>query len=195
MGRPREFDEIQVLEKAMTAFWANGYEATSLTDLVNATGLHKGSLYQAFGNKHDLFITALSRYLEGMHAQKTALLKGAKTPRDGVRSALHGMLDMSDADASYPKGCMAINALVEMAPHDAEVAKVLENHIQRMVGSMVDAITEGQALGQIRTDRPARVIAGLLLTFMSGLATQIKGPALTKDLAHELLEAQLSAVL
>ena len=64
VGRPREFDVEQVLEAAMQAFWANGYEGTSLTDLVAATGLMKGSLYQAFGDKHSLFIQTLNRYLQ-----------------------------------------------------------------------------------------------------------------------------------
>lgn len=54
VGRPRQFDEEQVLDAAMKAFWAKGYESTSLADLVEVTGLHKGSLYQAFGDKHTL---------------------------------------------------------------------------------------------------------------------------------------------
>lgn len=80
VGRPRQFDENQVLDQAMTVFWTNGYEATSMADLMNATGLHKGSLYQAFGNKHQLFVTALNRYLEEMRAQKNRLLKAAASP-------------------------------------------------------------------------------------------------------------------
>ena len=64
VGRPRQFDEEQVLDAAMKAFWANGYEATSLADLVSVTGLHKGSLYQAFGDKHSLFVQTLNRYLQ-----------------------------------------------------------------------------------------------------------------------------------
>ena len=66
VGRPRQFDVDQTLDAAMRAFWARGYEATSMADLMAATGLHKGSLYQAFGDKHALFIEALKRYLGEM---------------------------------------------------------------------------------------------------------------------------------
>ena len=69
VGRPRQFDEDLALDSAMQAFWAKGYEATSLADLMAATGLHKGSLYQAFGDKHSLFIRALNRYLEEMRSR------------------------------------------------------------------------------------------------------------------------------
>ena len=75
VGRPREFDEEQVLDAAMKAFWANGYEATSLADLVSVTGLHKGSLYQAFGDKHSLFIQTLSRYLQNIRHHKNQVLE------------------------------------------------------------------------------------------------------------------------
>ena len=65
----------------MVAFWAKGYEATSLADLMDATGLHKGSLYQAFGDKHTLFLQALDRYLAEMRSTVTKKLRAAPTPR------------------------------------------------------------------------------------------------------------------
>ncbi len=69
VGRPREFDEDSVLEAAMEVFWRKGYEATSLADLCDCTGLHKGSLYQTFGSKHDLFMKALKHYIDRQFAQ------------------------------------------------------------------------------------------------------------------------------
>ena len=63
MGRPREFEIEDALDAAAKAFWSQGYEATSLEDLMKATGLHKGSLYKAFGCKHDLFKSSLEYYL------------------------------------------------------------------------------------------------------------------------------------
>ena len=63
MARPREFDESEVLDAAIAAFWRGGYAATSISDLQAATGLSRGSLYKAFGYKHGLFLAALDRYL------------------------------------------------------------------------------------------------------------------------------------
>jgi TetR/AcrR family transcriptional repressor of nem operon len=85
VGRPRQFDEAEVLDAAIQAFWAKGYEATSMADLLEVTGLHKGSLYQAFGDKHTLFVAALRRYLEGMRSRKNVLLRETESPLEGIR--------------------------------------------------------------------------------------------------------------
>ena len=102
VGRPRQFDEDEVLEAAMEAFWANGYEATSLSQLMEATGLHKGSLYQAFGDKHSLFLAALERYLGNMRRQKNELVAAAATPLDALRDSAHAMLDIAGPSARAP---------------------------------------------------------------------------------------------
>lgn len=194
VGRPREFDVDHALDAAMRAFWAKGYEATSLSDLMSATGLHKGSLYQAFGDKHSLFTQALTRYLEEMRRQKNEQLSNAPTPLDGIRSVGHAMIDIADGDSPCPKGCMAINSLIELAPHDSEVEKVLEDHIAKMRKSLEDTVSKAQAEGQIRDDRPAELITMMIMTFMAGLATTMKGPISHAD-AHRLFDAQLEALI
>ena len=194
VGRPREFDPEIALNAAMQAFWAKGYEATSLADLMEATGLHKGSLYQAFGDKHTLFIRALKRYLSDMRSMKNEMMTQAATPLDGIRAVTHGMLDMADDDCSCPKGCLAINTLVELAPHDAEVQEVMNDHMHRMRGSFADAVGRGQEAGQIRTDKTPQEITALMMTFMLGLGTNLRGH-LSKEDAHKLLNAQFEAVI
>ena len=64
MARPREFEPAEAVEKAMQVFWQHGYEDASLPDLLNGMGLTRGSLYKAFGDKRQLFLRALERYLE-----------------------------------------------------------------------------------------------------------------------------------
>ncbi len=193
VGRPREFDTEKVLDDAMRAFWAKGYEATSLADLMDATGLHKGSLYQAFGDKHALFIQSLNRYLEGMRHEKTRLLREAPTPLEGVQAVVHGMLDRADDDCACPKGCMAINALVELAPHDSAVQEIMANHIRVMRSSMEQTVAAAQAQGQMSGNLSPEVVTALLMTFMAGLATNLKG-AMTKAEAHRLIDLQLQAL-
>ena len=194
VGRPREFDENQVLDAAMQAFWAKGYEATSLADLVSTTGLLKGSLYRAFGNKHSLFLQTLNRYLENMRRQKNEILAEAATPLEGLRSVLHGIIDTSDGDSACPKGCMAINSLVELAPHDEKVQRIMGDHAQRMRGSMTKTLTQAQAAGQISSLRSPELLTSLLMTFMAGLAATMKGPVSETE-AHQLLDAQLEMLL
>ena len=194
VGRPREFDPEIVLDAAMQAFWAKGYEATSLSDLMAATGLHKGSLYQAFGDKHTLFVQALKRYLSDMRRMKNEVVARASTPLDGIQAITHGMLDIADDDCNCPRGCLAINTLVELAPHDEEVQDVLNDHMQRMRKAFAEVVALAQEAGQIRTDRTPEEITALMMTFMLGLGTNLRGH-LNKDDAHKLLDAQFDAVI
>ncbi len=195
VGRPREFDEEQVLDAAMKAFWANGYEATSLADLVSVTGLHKGSLYQAFGDKHSLFVQTLKRYLQNVRHHKNHVLDQAETPLVGIRAVLHGFIDMSEADCSCPQGCMAVKTLVELAPHDPEVQRIMEDHKQGMRASMESRLSQAQADGELSADKSPEIITSLLMIFMDGLATLATCPTTTHEQAHELLDGQLDALL
>ncbi len=192
-GRPREFDVDDALNAAMETFWAKGYEATSLTDLMSATGLHKGSLYQAFGNKHSLFIAALKRYLQDMRRGKNELLANAISPLDGLRAVAHGMVDLVD-DSPCPKGCMAINALIELAPHDEEVETIMNDHLMRMRRSIAETVTSAQAAKEMDSKRPPELVASIMMTFIAGLGTTMKG-SVTKKQAHALVDAQIEAML
>lgn len=194
VGRPREFDEEQVLDAAMKAFWDNGYEATSLADLVSVTGLHKGSLYQAFGDKHSLFIQTLNRYLHNIRHNKNQILDAAETPLGGIRAVLHGFIDMSEADSDCPKGCMAVKTLVETAPHDPEVQRIMDNHKVGMRASIEKRLAQAQASGELSADKSPEMITSLIMIFMDGLATQATGPMNVNE-AHAVLDAQLDAVL
>ena len=194
VGRPREFDEEQVLDAAMKAFWANGYEATSLADLVSVTGLHKGSLYQAFGDKHTLFIQTLNRYLQNVRQHKSQILETADTPLGGIRAVLHGFIDMSEDDTSCPRGCMAVKSLVEMAPHDPQVQRIMEEHKNGMQASIEHRVVQAQANGELGADKSPEMITSLIMIFMDGLATQATGP-MNVEQAHELLDGQLDALL
>jgi len=194
VGRPRQFDEEQVLDAAMKAFWANGYEGTSLADLVSVTGLHKGSLYQAFGDKHSLFIQTLNRYLQNIRQHKNQVLEQAATPLGGVRAILHHFINMSEMDADCPQGCMAVKMLVEMAPHDAEVQRIMQEHKNTMRKTIESRVAQAQADGDLGIDKSAETIASLIMIFMDGLATQATGP-MNVDEAHALLDAQLDVLI
>jgi TetR/AcrR family transcriptional repressor of nem operon len=193
VGRPREFDVDTALNAAMQAFWAKGYEATSLADLMAATGLHKGSLYQAFGDKHSLFIQSLKRYLAEIRRQKNLLLAQAPTPLDGLRAVTHAVLDIADGNGQSPKGCLVMNTISELAPHDPEAKKIVADHLQQMRTAFIEAVAQGQAAGQISKERTPEEITTMMMTFMAGLLTTMKGFVSKAD-AHKLLDAQLEAV-
>ena len=194
VGRPREFDEEQVLDAAMKAFWANGYESTSLADLVSVTGLHKGSLYQAFGDKHSLFIQTLNRYLLNVRHHKNQILEQAEALLGGIRAVLHGFIDMSKNDTDCPQGCMAVKSLVEMAPHDSEVQRIMDEHKRGMRAALESRVIQAQANGELSAEKSPELVTSLIMIFMDGLATQAMGPMDAAE-AHKLLNGQLDALL
>ena len=193
-GRPRKFDSDEVLEAAMQCFWSKGYESTSLTDLVDATGLLKGSLYHAFGDKHSLFKQSLERYLANMRGAVRSKLAESERPVDGVCNALHCVIDIADADSRQPKGCMAINSLIERVPIDAEVRSIMLEHRRQVQKMFVDKLKAASAAGDVTQAREPEQTFSLLMTFVAGLAATMKGPT-TKKEAHRLLDEQMAAVL
>ncbi|MGK0362748.1 MAG: TetR/AcrR family transcriptional repressor of nem operon, partial [Bradymonadia bacterium] len=175
MGRPRQYDTETALDAAQVAFWSHGYASTSVADLCTATGLKKGSLYQAFGDKHALFMRVLDRYLAGGRAMFVAI--GQAEP-DAVVPSIRAWLTMASAGAcvqSGPGGCMAVNSLVELGPHDAAVESALAAHFGALREALRTALTRAQQAGIVRSDRAADDLARYLETMVSGLATGGRG--------------------
>ena len=171
VGRPREFDETAALEAAMDAFWQKGYESTSLSDLCTCTGLHKGSLYQAFGDKHELFMRALTHYAQSEFDEVMAVVQQQESALGRVRAAVGKICD----DAGNEKGCMMINSMVELAPHDPEVKAALKQFGEQRLGAMTQMIAEAQQAGEIRAElRPDELARQLMIT-LAGAAAMVKG--------------------
>ena len=117
-GRPREFDEQQALARARDLFWSQGYEATSVQDLVDALAVQRGSLYAAFGDKRSLYLKAVSLYARENRAQLEAALQTGP-----VLPALRRMLTQPDTltgalASATPRGCLIGNTTAQLAPGD-----------------------------------------------------------------------------
>ena len=171
VGRPREFDEEQVLAAAMDAFWRKGYEATSLVDLTEATGLNKASLYRVFGDKHQLFIAALKNYADIEFRETTAVVSEQASPLTNIRAVVKKITD----DAGSEKGCMMINSMVELAPHDPEVRQLLKSFGEQRLQAIRDMIVQAQAAGEIRHELDADKLAVSLMIAFAGSAAMVKG--------------------
>jgi len=176
VGRPRSFDETEALEAVMDVFWNKGYEATSMTDLMAATGLHKGSLYQAFGGKHSLFIRALSEYVVQLGATMKDSLTSPDRSVDGLRNSMYRQIDLSLKEDGSSKGCMALNTLVETAPHDPDVMAVLKGAFKMRLKLIGEAISRAQSEGDLRNDIPGNRLTLIFATFEAGLMAELKGP-------------------
>ena len=172
----------------MDAFWAKGFEATSMTDLCNCTGLHKGSLYQAFGDKHTLFLKALKHYADSEYLETLAVMKETNSPLENVRAVVNKICD----DASGVKGCMMINSVVELAPHDPAVKSALQGFGQQRMQAITQLIAKVQQAGEIRVKKSPYKLARQLMMTMAGGAAMVKGllePAEVKEAMNELIDS------
>ena len=155
----------------MDAFWTKGYEATSMADLCSCTGLHKGSLYQAFGDKHQLFMDSLNHYAETEFREVAAVAYDSASPLENIRA----MVFKIAADSKSEKGCMMVNTMVELAPHDPEIRKALEAIATKRTRFMVDMIAKAQAAGEIRAELNPEKLALQLTMVLAGGAALVKG--------------------
>ncbi len=180
MGRPREFDIDEALRRAMDAFWAKGYEATSLSDLKNAMGVQRASLYGTFGDKHKLFIAALTRYADdGIDRLRTALDRPA-APLDAIRDLFHAMVDNTTAQKGK-RGCFCVNAAVELAPHDPAVSDIVREHVRRMEQVLSVPLVHARAQGALRKGVDVAQAASYLVSLIFGLHVMSKsGPTRQK---------------
>lgn len=190
LGRPREFDVDVVLKAAMNQFWEHGYHATSLTDLTTATGLHRGSLYGAFGDKHQLFLAALQYYSRLSLTALDTSLQAETSPMNGIRRYL---LEQA-TQATAGRGCLIANTTLELLPGDQEVAKVIVAHQQSVEERLTAALDRAVGASEISGKRSTAILAHYLLTVAQGLW---ESGRTTSDLSKlsEVIEATLSGLL
>ncbi|MQY20579.1 TetR/AcrR family transcriptional regulator [Nocardia macrotermitis] len=167
MARPREFDEDDVVGKARDRFWAAGYAATSIHDLVDATGVSRGSLYATFGSKHELFLRALDSYCEGTIAAVHADLDGdSADAADRLRTHMRHVAD-SCGNAEF--GCFLAKSTAELAAADPEVAKRADQMYGTYEDILVTCLEQAQHVGDLDDRHDPRTLAALLLITVRGM--------------------------
>lgn len=171
VGRPREFDEDAVLLAAMNAFWRYGYEATSVSMLCRETGLNKASLYRLFGDKHSLFKTALQHYAEKEYKEVMAVAFGSHSALENILAVVYKICN----DAGSDKGCLMINSMVELAPHDPEIKTMLQGFGEKRIRALTEMIIAAQQMHEVRADLDPAMLARQLMIALAGSAAMTKG--------------------
>ncbi len=174
MARPREFNTTEALERAMQRFWAKGYRGTSLDDLTRAMGLSKSSLYETFGSKHELFLSAIDHYSETVAARRpAALMAGAAAPKAGIAAIFDYFIDdlLGQGETC---GCFAHNCAVEVALHDTAAATRAAACLAHLEEAFHEALRSAQAAGEIPAQRDARALARYLTSSLHGLMVVAK---------------------
>jgi len=168
MARPREFDTDSALERAMKAFWAKGYKATSLDELCAATGLSRSSLYAAFGGKRELLHRSLDRYQEQAAARVTAALARPGPVRGAIVAFVNDLIDRI-VEGPGRRGCFIGNCAAELARGDRVTAARVRLGLERIEGLFRDALGRGQARGEIAATADVGSLARFLVAGIQGL--------------------------
>jgi TetR/AcrR family transcriptional repressor of nem operon len=180
-GRPREFDIDRALEAATQQFWAVGYEATSLQDLLKSMGLSKSSLYQTFGNKHELFVRCLDHYQQSMVDKLNEQLNSSDSVKQFIAKFLEGVIAEAK-NSSGRKGCLLVNTANELSQRDTDIAKAVTDGTGNVAKLFQQAIELGKQKKEISVDTPTEHLVSYLITAISGLRTMIKAGAETSTL-------------
>lgn len=161
----KQFDKNAALDKALQSFWARGYEATSMQELVDCTGVNRGSLYATYGDKRALFLAALGMYDENRR-RMLAEFDARHAPRDAIRHVFLAFTkDLSEDGGN--RGCFLTNTALELAAHDREIRAIVASAQEDVEAFFVRQIKKGKARGDIcphvKVEETARGLLASLL--------------------------------
>ncbi|GMA19372.1 TetR/AcrR family transcriptional regulator [Arsenicicoccus piscis] len=191
MGRPRSFDDDLVLSRAMEEFWTHGYAGTSPARLAEATGIAKGSLYNAFSSKRALFDQCLDLYHRRVIETAEYWMARPGTARECISAALKAVVD-GDLAQAQRRGCLVGNTAVELAGEDAGMSEKLRRMQDESTSWFAERIRRGQVEGDVPHDRDAQALAEHVANTLAGLrvmAMTHEAPAL-----HRIIDTALTVL-
>ena len=168
MPKTVTYDRDDVLTRAMMQFWKSGYEASSVQDLVNATGINRASIYNSFGDKKGLFLASVQHYLEKVNAKRLSMLKAEGSALSAIEEYFGDLLDFS-ANDGRKLGCLITNSLVEVAPLDPEIGEKLSPVLDRVEDGFYQTLLRAQAQGELQPGSDLRALARFLTGQVQGL--------------------------
>ncbi len=193
MARLAEFDRNEVLTQAMHAFWRQGYEATSVQDLVDATGINRASMYNAFGSKEALFLAAIDHYVEQVNHKRIAVLfDDSLTPRQAIAAFFNELVDFSLGEGKR-LGCLLTNTAIELGARSKDIELRLAGVFTRVQGAFERLIRKGQASGDIPADKDPVALSRFLVGAIHGVRVLTRGGA-KEAVLHDVIRIALSTL-
>lgn len=174
-GRPREFDADAVLDQLVQLFWEQGFEATSIADIVAATGLNKSSLYNAFGSKEELFGRVLTRYMELRAEMLREIVVEGTGGIDDVLTLI-GFMQAEITSDTGGRGCLAVNVSTELGLRDDDTQAASRFYRDTIRAALTSALTRAGERGEIEAGSVATYV-DVLLPWMLGMAVVARAGA------------------
>ncbi len=191
-GRHRTFDEHAVLDQATQIFWTKGYESTTTEDLLAAMGLNKGSLYNAFGSKKELFQRVVSYYSNKIFTELDRQIVESDKPVEEILNMFRNVCDPKDPN-QHSRGCFFGNAVSELASIDGELEKQAVEKLQTLERLYKKALDKAQNLGQLPGDYDTKLVARYLINVWNGINVTRRMYPKRRDL-QGVLDMSLSTI-
>lgn len=192
MPRPPLFDREEVIGRATEVFWQRGYNSTSVSDLVQATGLKPGSLYAAFGSKKGVFLEVLRSYQRQSFMHLDELLSESPSPLEAIRRFFLELAEETLDDGRH-RGCLMVNTLLEYAHHDADVQDQLNHGLARVEKLFRAALRDAQHAGQLNPELDTRETAAFLVNNIWGIRVMCRGKP-EREAVEGVVKTVLSAL-
>lgn len=192
MARTKVFDEETVLNKAVNLFWKKGYNGTSAQDLVDELGISRSSLYDTYGDKYQLFKSSLLQYRK----QFAGALIEISDKSDDFEKTLKDIFKYVVTESlqeKCSKGCFMVNSSVELAPHNSEIAEIVNANMQDVEDALFRLIKKGQEAGQFSNSHSPRSLARFIFNAISGLRVASKSGA-DKKVFDDIVKVTLSVL-
>ncbi len=167
MARTKEYDRDQAVESAMILFWAQGYTATSVQQLLDVMGISRSSMYSEFGNKRDLFVEVMSHYYS-FSSGLIASVAQANDPVDAVRE-FYAIGFVRQPDKVLYRGCLLVNTILELRDVDNELSSVAAKYFDEIEKTFANCFQNCIASGTLRQDLDPEVLASFFITTIKGM--------------------------
>jgi TetR/AcrR family transcriptional repressor of nem operon len=192
MARTKDFDENEVLTKAMNLFWSRGYNATSMEDLINGLGISRSSLYDTYTNKHNLFIKALEHYQQMGASSLQEIMNTPGSAKETIKKLIE-QATVGISDGKKRMGCFMVNAEVEVAPHDKKVSNLVCSNDKQMEEIFYQVIQKGKKTGEIKNPQDARTLARFIANSVKGMHVTAKTIS-DKSVFNDIIKLTLSSL-
>lgn len=190
MAGVKKFDRADVLNRAMALFWRRGYEATSIRDLVAATGINRGSIYATFGDKKGLFLAVLDHYGETIAKPLIAQLCDPN-PRRAIERMFESIIERT-SNPRFPRGCLNTNTSLECPGSGDEITRKIAEGLGRQESAIYGVLRRAQAEGALSAAIDAKALARFFTAVAQGLNVVNKAvadPAILQDIAKVAMTA------
>ncbi len=192
MARKKEFDEDELLEKAVHLFWQKGYNGTSAQDLVDGLGINRSSIYNTYTDKRTLFKMALQRYQQTETNAMVTMLGKADNAKKAIKQIFSGLIKESVEDTLL-KGCFMVNTGMELSGTDEEIGEIVKKNNKSVEDALTKIIEKGQQDGQFSTKQDARTYARFIFANITAIKVAARSGT-PQQVLEDIADVAMSAM-